>query len=351
MVMETSNELYWMHGKPAASGVLKASAEDFEVIEDLGFQPDGDGEHILVRVRKRGCNTSFVAEALAKFARLPARAVSYAGLKDRHAVTEQWFGLHMPGKADPDWRTFALEGCEILETARHRRKLRIGALKGNAFTLVLRHISDRAEIETRLQHISEQGVPNYFGSQRFGRNGNNLEQARRWANNEIRVKERSKRSFYLSASRSELFNRVASARLTQKLEKTVLNGDALQLTGRGSWFVAQSEELETLQQRLDAGELQVTAPMPGDGEPGTQADALVFESSCLEENELLLSLLRRERLEPARRAILVTPQHMEWSWQNDDVVTVRFWLPSGCYATSVVRELMQVEEQEFDSGM
>ncbi|MEE3661303.1 tRNA pseudouridine(13) synthase TruD [Brenneria sp. g21c3] len=342
--MENQASLTWLHGEPRASGVLKSSAEDFSVIEDLGFQPDGEGEHILARIRKRGCNTQFVAEALAKFARLPQRAVSYAGLKDRHAVTEQWFCLHIPGKTAPDLNDFSLEGCEVLEFARHRRKLRIGALQGNAFTLVLREISDREEVNARLQRIAQDGVPNYFGSQRFGKNGNNLEQARLWANNEIQVKARNKRSFYLSASRSALFNQVASARLAQQSAKTVLCGDALQLTGRGSWFVARPDELSVLQARLDGGELQVTAPLPGDGALGTQDAALVFEQENLIGQETLLSLLQRERVESARRAILLYPQQMSWDWRDDATVELKFWLPAGSYATSVVREILNPQQ-------
>ncbi|QTF07299.1 tRNA pseudouridine(13) synthase TruD [Brenneria izadpanahii] len=345
--MEKSEALTWLHGEPRASGVLKSAAEDFMVIEDLGFQPDGEGEHILARIRKRGCNTQFVADALAKFARIPQRAVSYAGLKDRHAVTEQWFCLHIPGKASPDLRDFTLEGCEVLEFARHRRKLRIGALQGNAFTLVLRQVSDRAEVDARLQLIAQYGVPNYFGSQRFGKNGNNLEQARLWANNDIRVKERSKRSFYLSASRSALFNQVASARLAQRLAKTVLCGDALQLTGRGSWFVAKADELPALQTRLDAGELQITAPLPGDGAPGTQDAALIFEQESLAGQETLLSLLQRERVEPARRAILLYPRQMRWDWRDETTVELKFWLPAGSFATSVAREILN-PHQDMD---
>ncbi|MCG8707303.1 tRNA pseudouridine(13) synthase TruD [Brenneria sp. 4F2] len=347
--MEKREALTWLHGEPTASGVLKSSAEDFMVIEDLGFQPDGEGEHILVRVRKRGCNTQLVADALAKFARLPQRAVSYAGLKDRHAVTEQWFCLHLPGKASPDLNAFTLEGCEILEFARHRRKLRIGALQGNSFTLVLREISDRQAVNTRLQLIAQDGVPNYFGSQRFGKNGNNLVQARLWANNDIRVKERSKRSFYLSASRSALFNQVASARLAQQLAKTLLCGDALQLTGRGSWFVAKPDELAVLQARLDAGELQVTAPLPGDGALGTQDAALLFEQENLVGQETLLSLLQRERVDPARRAVLLYPQQMSWEWCDDATVALKFWLPAGSFATSVVREILN-PQQDMDIG-
>lgn len=330
----------WLHGKPQATGALKATAEDFCVVEDLGFAPDGDGEHLLVQVRKRGCNTTFVAEALAKFARLPARAVSYAGLKDRHAVTEQWFCLHLPGKETPDLSGFALEGCEILASARHRRKLRIGALRGNQFTLILRQISDRAEVDARLHAIAQRGVPNYFGSQRFGHHGNNLIQALRWARDEIRVKERNKRSFYLSASRSALFNRVVSERLRQGAATTVFAGDALQLSGRGSWFVAQANELAQLQVRVDNGELCVTAPLPGDGDLGTQDAALAFELGCLAGQETLLGLLRRERVEVARRAALLYPQRMDWNWQDEATLSLSFWLPAGSFATSVVRELI-----------
>ncbi|MCL2896395.1 tRNA pseudouridine(13) synthase TruD [Brenneria tiliae] len=343
--MKNGEELTWLHGKPQASGALKSTAEDFTVIEDLGFQPDGEGEHILTRVRKRGCNTQFVAEALAKFARIPARAVSYAGLKDRHAVTEQWFCLHIPGKETPDFSRFTLEGCEVLEFARHRRKLRIGALQGNDFTLILRQISDRAAVDARLLRIARDGVPNYFGSQRFGKGGNNLEQARLWANNDIRVKERAKRGFYLSASRSALFNQVASIRLAQQRAKTLLCGDALQLTGRGSWFVARPDELAALQARLDAGELQVTAPLPGDGALGTQDDALRFEQQSLVGQETLLSLLQRERVDPARRAVLLYPRQMRWDWQDEVTVELKFWLPAGSFATSVVREIMNLQQE------
>lgn len=345
--MDMAN-LTWLHGRPQSIGMLKANPEDFMVVEELGFEPDGEGEHVLVNIRKTGRNTQFVADHLARFAGIHARSVGYAGLKDRHAVTEQWFCLHLPGKKTPDFSQFALEGCEVLACARHLRKMRIGTLKGNAFTLILRQISDGDDVERRLRAIASGGVPNYFGSQRFGRGGNNLVMARRWANDEIRVKERSKRSFYLSASRSALFNHIVSRRLADGLSRTVLAGDALQLSGCGSWFIAKVDELETLQQRLDAGELTITAPLPGNGEPGTAGDALKFEQQCLAEQPDLLTLLRRERVEPARKALLLQPQSMRWNWWDDVTVELRFWLPAGCFATSVVREIMQQDSNDAD---
>ncbi|MEI2604042.1 tRNA pseudouridine(13) synthase TruD [Erwinia aphidicola] len=340
----------WLYGQPTASGVLKANAEDFVVIEDLGYAPDGDGEQLLVRIRKTGCNTRFVAEALAKFAGIHPRDVSFAGMKDRHAVTEQWFCLRIPGKVTPDLSTFELSGVQVLESARHRRKLRTGALQGNAFTLILRQISDRAAVEQRLQRIAAGGVPNYFGSQRFGHEGNNLTMAQRWAADEIKVRERNKRSFILSAARSAMFNQVVSDRLAQQgsLGK-VLAGDALQLTGRGSWFVAEAAELESLQQRVDNNELRVTAPLPGSGEWGTREDALAFEQNSLANEAALIALMDRERVDAARRAMLVIPRDLRWEWQDDATLEMNFWLPAGSFATSVVRELLQTQSAHDDA--
>lgn len=342
------SRLTWLYGEPLSTGKLKANPEDFIVEEDLGFEPDGEGEHLLVRIRKNGCNTQLVAEQLARFAGIHPRLVSYAGLKDRHAVTEQWFCLHLPGKEDPDLSQFALEGCEVVRAARHRKKMRIGTLKGNAFTLVLRQLSHLDDIETRLQNILLQGVPNYFGEQRFGRGGNNLVQARKWANNEIRVKERPKRSFYLSASRSAMFNIIASRRLANNTHRQVMLGDALQLSGRGSWFVATEEEFDSLQPRVDSNELLITAPLPGDGPLGTREVAEVFEQDCLTDCNELLSLIKRERVEPARRAIMLQPLHMSWTSWDEATLELKFWLPAGSFATSVVRELMRQENSDAD---
>lgn len=334
------DELTYLHSKPQGQGLLKANPEDFLVVEDLGFAPDGEGEHVLVRVLKNGCNTRFVADALAKFLKIHAREVSFAGQKDKHAVTEQWLCARLPGKEMPDLSKFELEGCQVLEYARHKRKLRLGALKGNAFTLVLREVSNREDVEARLQAIVEQGVPNYFGAQRFGLGGSNLQGALRWAQSDAPVRDRNKRSFWLSAARSALFNQLVSERLKKTDFNQVVDGDALQLAGRGSWFVATDEEMPELQSRVDHRELMITASLPGSGEWGTQRAALDFEQQTLAEESLLQSLLLREKVDAARRAMLLYPQQLSWNWWDDVTVEVRFWLPAGSFATSVVRELI-----------
>ncbi|QHM93582.1 tRNA pseudouridine(13) synthase TruD [Kosakonia sacchari] len=338
--MTDFENLTFLHGKPGASGVLKANPEDFVVVEDLGFEPDGEGEHILVRILKNGCNTRFVADALAKFLKIHAREVSFAGQKDKHAVTEQWLCARVPGNAMPDLSAFQLEGCKVLEYARHKRKLRLGALQGNAFTLVLREISDRADVDARLQAIVEKGVPNYFGAQRFGIGGSNLQGALRWAQSDAPVRDRNKRSFWLSAARSALFNQIVSERLKKTDFNQVVDGDALQLAGRGSWFVATREEQAELQTRVEAKALMITASLPGSGEWGTQRDALAFEQQAVADAPQLQALLVREKVEAARRAMLLYPQKLSWNWWDDVTVELRFWLPAGSFATSVVRELI-----------
>lgn len=334
------DDLTYLHGKPQGHGLLKANPEDFLVVEDLGFAPDGEGEHLLVRILKNGCNTRFVADALAKFLKVHAREVSFAGQKDKHAVTEQWICVRLPGKEMPDLSQFELEGCKVLEYARHKRKLRLGALKGNAFTLVLREISNREDVEARLQAINGKGVPNYFGAQRFGIGGSNLQGALRWAESGAPVRDRNKRSFWLSAARSALFNQLVSERLKKPDFNQVVDGDALQLAGRGSWFVATEEERPELQSRVDGRDLMITASLPGSGEWGTQRAALEFEQQTLADETLLQTLLLREKVEAARRAMLLNPQQLSWNWWDDVTVEVRFWLPAGSFATSVVRELI-----------
>lgn len=336
--------LTWLYGQPQGAGVLKASPEDFVVTEDLGFGPDGDGEHLLVRILKKGCNTRVVADALAKFLKVHAREVSFAGQKDKHAVAEQWFCVRLPGKEMPDLSGFTPEGCQVLEYARHRRKLRTGALKGNRFTLVLRDVTHKDETDRRLESIARGGVPNYFGAQRFGLGGSNLSQARHWAQSDRPVRDRSKRSFWLSAARSALFNKIVSERLKKARFNQVVDGDVLQLAGRGSWFVAEGAELDKLQSRVDTGELAITAALPGSGEWGTQHQAQAFEHQALADEPDLQALLVREKVEAARRAMLLYPQNLTWSWWDDVTLELNFWLPAGSFATSVVREIMNTDD-------
>ena len=330
---------YLQKTPPKQTALLKAECADFVVKEQLGYDMSGDGEFVAVKVRKTDCNTLFVAEQLAKFAGIFARNMSYAGLKDRKAVTEQWFSLQMPGQPTPDFSQFSLEGVEILDVTRHQRKIRIGSLQGNHFEILLRNAEETDELKVRLGFLAKNGFPNYFTEQRFGRDGNNLTQALRWANGEIKVKDRNKRSFYLSAARSEIFNLIVSKRMELNLAQQILVGDVLQLNGSHSWFVVdESEDLAQLQQRLAQQDVLLTAPLIGEEEKS----AVDFEHEIFAQHQALFALMRQERMKAARRPILMHPQYFQWQFEPNGL-HLQFALPAGSYATALIRELVNIE--------
>ena len=330
---------YLQKTPPKQTALLKAECADFVVKEQLGYDMSGDGEFVTVKVRKTDCNTLFVGEQLAKFAGISARNMSYAGLKDRKAVTEQWFSLQMPGQPTPDFSQFSLEGVEILEVTRHQRKIRIGSLQGNHFEILLCNAEETDELKVRLDFLAKNGFPNYFTEQRFGRDGNNLTQALRWANGEIKVKDRNKRSFYLSAARSEIFNLIVSKRMELNLAQQILVGDVLQLNGSHSWFVVDEwEDLAQLQQRLAQQDVLLTAPLIGEEEKS----AVDFENEIFAQHQALFALMRQERMKAARRPILMQPQQFQWQFEPNGL-RLQFDLPAGSYATALIRELVNVE--------
>ena len=330
---------YLQKTPPKQTALLKAECADFVVKEQLGYDMSGDGEFVAVKVRKTDCNTLFVGEQLAKFAGISARNMSYAGLKDRKAVTEQWFSLQMPGQPTPNFSQFSLEGVEILDVTRHQRKIRIGSLQGNHFEILLRNAEETDELKVRLDFLAKNGFPNYFTEQRFGRDGNNLTQALRWASGEIKVKDRHKRSFYLSAARSEIFNLILSKRMELNLAQQILVGDVLQLNGSHSWFVVdESEDLAQLQQRLAQQDVLLTAPLIGEEEKS----AVDFENEIFAQHQALFALMRQERMKAARRPILMQPQQFQWQFEPNGL-RLQFDLPAGSYATALIRELVNVE--------
>ena len=333
-------ELAYIQTAPKQTALLKAECADFMVKENLGYSMAGEGEFVAVRVRKTDANTLFVGEKLAQFAGISARNMSYAGLKDRRAVTEQWFSLQMPGKTTPDFGDFQQEGIEILEVTRHNRKIRTGSLDGNYFEILLCNAIENDDLKVRLENLSKFGFPNYFTEQRFGRDGQTLTQALRWAKGEIQVKDRKKRSFYLSAARSEVFNLVVSERLKQGVANRVLPNDIVQLSGSHSWFVAdEKEDLNVLQLRLEQGDLQLTAPLIGE----TAHPACSLENDIVQQHQDIVNLMKQERLKPARRPLLMKPKDFNWQFEETGL-RLKFYLPAGSYATALVRELVNIEE-------
>ncbi len=331
----------YLQGKPQVSALLRSQMADFKVYEILPFSPSGEGEHLFIYLRKIGTNTDFVAKALAKYFHVKDALVSYAGLKDRFAITEQWFSVHLPGNQVFDLSKVMIEGVEILQSKRHHKKLRIGALLGNRFELVLREVSDIDEITQRWQQILQTGVPNYFGEQRFGIEGGNLPKALALFAGK-KIKNKKKRGLYLSAARSYLFNQIVSKRINDHFFNQLLKGDVCMLAGSQSVFKVP-EVTSELAQRLNEGDIDITATMWGAGELMTTADAFALEHNVAQQYQNICEGLARFGLKQERRKIRLTITQGKLSFDNN-VVKLNFFLPAGCYATTVLRELVHYQD-------
>lgn len=326
-----------MLGQPQASATFKAQFEDFQVVEELGFDLTGEGEHQFIKVQKIGANTAFVAEQLAKQLAIPLRNVTYAGRKDKFAQTTQWFGLHLPGTKKDVVSDFNLPGVTVLETTRHNKKLRVGALKGNKFKIRLRQVEGVQHIVERLQQIQETGVPNYYGEQRFGNDNGNLALAQKMVEGEV-IRNRNKRSMAISALRSWLFNQQLSARLEAGNFEHALVGDALILAGSNSFFVAEQID-SVIEQRLALRDVQISASLYGKGELAVKGEARDRELGVLSQFPDLCRCLEEVGLKQERRAVSLFPQNMNWHVLDETMIDIEFFLPSGCFATSVLREV------------
>lgn len=336
----SGEELARAHGGAPLSGVLRAQPEDFQVIEQLGYGADGEGEHVLLTVRKRGLTTQQAAEALARHAGVKPLAVGYAGMKDRHAVTEQAFSVQLPGRAEPDWQALASDALRVLDHASHRRKLKRGALKGNRFVVVLRDVSgEREQAEAVLASMRRYGVPNYFGEQRFGRYGDNVQQARAmFAGKRV---QRRQRGILLSAARSQIFNAVLDARVREQSWSRAIEGEVYCLDGSRSWFGPEQTSDELIA-RVAQGDIHPSGPLWGRGALPTESRAAELEQGVADDYSDLVAGLVDARMDQDRRALRLMPADLQWQWLADDALELRFHLPAGAYATTVLRELAVV---------
>ncbi len=326
-------------GAPVLAARIRCAPEDFRVEELDGFEPSGDGEHLLLTIEKRSMNTAYVAGELARWAGVPEVAVGYAGLKDRHAVTVQRFSVQLPGREPPPLETLEREGLRVLAQARHKRKLPRGALAGNRFVLVLRGVEgDRDAIGARLQEVAARGVPNAFGGQRFGHEGGNIAKALAMFGGK-RV-GREQRSMLLSAARSALFNQVLAARVAEGSWDCGLDGEVWALEGSRSVFGPEPMSGE-IAARLEAFDIHPSGPLWGRGglRSAGACQALELDATADPVSLRLREGLERAGLEQERRALRLRPQDLAWRWLDADVLELGFALPSGCYATAVLGQL------------
>jgi tRNA pseudouridine13 synthase len=334
-------------GEVVLTARIREQPEDFRVDEVLGFAPGGGGEHLFVCVEKRQANTGWIAKQLAKWAGIAPMGVGYAGLKDRHAVTRQWFSLHLPKRIAPA-TPFADAEAVLIEQIWHNRKLPRGALKGNRFHLRLRGVDGvREAIEQRLADIAARGVPNYFGAQRFGRDGRNLQAAEAmFAGRRV---DREERSILLSSARSAIFNAVLGARVQRGDWDQLAEGEVCMLDGSHSVFGPEpiTPELVARAQGID---IHPTGPLWGTGPLRCAGDLAALETACAAQFEALRAGLESIDLKQERRALRLPVRELVWRFEDDVTLRIEFFLPAGAFATSVLEALGEITDAAGRGG-
>lgn len=321
MINVSPDSWRFAHGAPLFTAQLRSQPADFQVVENLGWDLSGDGEHDYLWLEKEGNNTDWVAQRLAEFAGVPEKDIGFAGMKDRHAITQQWFSV--PRWNKPDWCVFEEEGIRILQVGRHLRKLKRGAHDTNSFRIVLRYAEpiDQAVVTERIERIRALGVPNYYGEQRFGRGGSNIGLADAWAKG--KRLSRSKRSIAISTVRSYVFNETLSTRVEGGTWNQIVLGDKANLDGSGSVFLVPEIDSE-ITERCKQMDIHPALDLAGEGssiEPAHWQRAL-----------------DKARVATDQRALRLRVQNLEYLFE-EGALTLSFTLGRGAFATSVLREL------------
>lgn len=338
---------------PGIGGVMRTTDDDFWVDEEPAYLPSGAGDHIYVHIEKRGLTTRHAAGAIARALSINERDIGIAGMKDRHAVTRQW--LSLPPPLTPEVvRVLAIDGIAILEVSRHTNKLRTGHVRANRFRLVVRGVVDgAADLASRvLARLAEPpGAPNWYGEQRFGRDGDNAVKGRELVTG-ARKPGRDKKldRLLVSSLQSELFNTWLRARIDDGLYRRVLAGDVLHKKNGGMFTC---EDPDTDEARLLAGELVVTGPMFGDsmrrageGTLAAERELSILTGAGLEPGSFARV---RQLAEGTRRDATIEVAATEVVPTGEpSTLEVAFTLPGGAYATAVMREVMKTVPQRVD---
>lgn len=353
---------------PIISALYKTHPQDFIVEEKLDI-PFVAGEHLWLLVQKQNMNTAFLARLLAKWANIPPKDVGFSGLKDRHAQTQQWFSLRLPKKQAPSTpfcHQTDHESAHVLAQDWHNKKLARATHKHNHFIITLRQVAgDCTAIENRLQHLKKWGIPNYFGTQRFGHQGKNLDFiqtffTKQTAKSPTRQskffqKNREKIAIGLSAARSLIFNQILHQRVQDGSWQTGLDGEIFNLNGSNAIFYSEKLD-DTLKNRLAIGDIHPTAPLWGQRPESHLAPSPrhTLEQTLLARQPILQNLanhLENYGMKSTQRPLRILPDNLTWHWQDTldlPTLTLAFDLPTGSFATAVLMALGKVRLAQAD---
>ncbi|MDD9971475.1 MAG: tRNA pseudouridine(13) synthase TruD [Myxococcales bacterium] len=328
-------------------GKIRVVPEDFQVEEIPAYPPSGEGDHVFIKLRKTGLTTQDAVRRLARALDIDPAGASWAGLKDRHAVTTQWVSL--AGTKPEAARGLSLPGLDVLSAARHGHKLRTGHLRGNRFAIRVRQAGGHsaADVERAralMRALESSGCPNYFGEQRFGRDGDNARVGRAWVAAEGPApRGRFQRKLIFSALQAAMFNTWLADRLTTGHLDAALLGDILRKEDTGGLFHCEDPDVDTA--RAARFEVSATGPMFGSRMRKALHGSGEAELAVLKANGLAWADLAKHKKhgEGTRRVARVRPH--AWTVEADDEgMLLSFELPRGAYATVVLRELTKPTE-------
>ena len=349
-------KLNHLESRPKTSGKIKQDFSDFIVQEDLGFSPGGRGDHVFVSVTKKGLTTIDVAKKISEVAGYKLSSIGYSGMKDKNGECTQWFSFPLTDDVEQILSSIEDANLIVVKSQLNERKLKIGSHQRNSFKITIRDcLGGKDNFEERLLAIREHGVPNYFGTQRFGHKMQNVsafyesiiseENSLSTSKNASRCKvDLRTRGIQISAARAFLFNQVLSTRLGMKNWATYLRGDVLNLDGTQSYFlIGSDEEQEKTQRRLDIFDIHISGPLPGiinsKDKYVTRSKAADIELRSISKYEELLNGLQMANVTASRRPLRFRAENLLWSWIDRNTLIITFSLRKGCYATSLLREV------------
>jgi len=326
-----------------ATGIIRTIPKDFKVTELNDIELSGEGEHLWLYVQKTNCNTDWVAKHLSNVCQVPQRQIGYAGLKDRQAITKQWFSIQLPKVLDIEKINSALpDEVIIIDAKKHNRKIKTGQLDANEFEIIIREIQgDKTQIENNIDSIIQNGVPNYFGPQRFGHDMGNIQKAQDWFTGSYKVKTRNLKSLLISTARSHIFNCIVAKRIKQNLWDKVIEGDILQLNKSHSWFPLSDATPDEITKRLKEFDIHITAAMYGEDTVQSSSACAELETLIADQFPIYKKGFEKFRLKQDRRAMRICPIDFKYEWLNDDLL-LNFKLLPGAYATGIIREILIV---------
>lgn len=329
------NAFNFAYGPPQFEGAIKEVPDDFCVEESLGFELTGEGEHLFILIEKSMLTTEETVKFIGNTLGLPIKLISYAGLKDKYAKTKQWFSLHLPGLDNPPLDALNTPHCRVIKAIRHHKKLKIGALKENHFVIRVHDFQyDEHALNHKLETIKQHGVPNYFGPQRFGHQGGNLERAEAILLRHKTIKNRSLRGIYYSAARSFLFNQIVSLRVQQSTWNQAVLGDLMMLSGTHSVFHLD-QMADDIPRRVREHDIFPSAALWGKGQERLTEQALDLQNQALAPWQAWCEGLEDHGLQKAYRSMVLLPENLQF---KENVFS--FTLPKGAFATTVLREIL-----------